>query len=84
MPAPSAAKAWSLVRDPSHFQWYVIPLLFVVAYVYANEVERRNWSAILAALTFWAWIGSTRSGAASSSISRIMRRRGARPASRPT
>ncbi len=53
MPAESAAKAWSLVRDSSHFQWYVIPLLFVVAYVYANEVERRNWSAILAGLTFW-------------------------------
>jgi hypothetical protein len=53
MPADSAAKAWSLVRDPSHFQWYVIPLLFVVAYVYANEVERRNWSTVLAGLTFW-------------------------------
>jgi len=58
MPTPFAAKAWSLVRDTSHFQWYVIPLLFVVVYVYACEVERRNWSAILGALTFFGldWI----------------------------
>ncbi|MEW6439426.1 MAG: hypothetical protein AB1640_00680 [bacterium] len=53
MPADTAARAWSLVRDPSHFQWYVIPLLFMVVYVYANEIERRNWSAVLAGLTFW-------------------------------
>ncbi len=53
MPAPSAAQAWALVRDASHFQWYVIPLFFFVVYVYACEVERRNWSAVLAGLTFW-------------------------------
>lgn len=64
MPTPFAAKAWSLVRDPSHFQWYVIPLLFVVAYAYACEVERRNWSVILGALTFFGldWINEIANG----------------------
>ena len=64
MPTESAAKAWSLVRDPSHFQWYVIPLLLMVFYVYANEVERRNWSAILAGLTFFGldWINEIANG----------------------
>jgi len=51
--AESAAKALALLRDGSHFQWYVIPLLLLVMYVYANEVERRNWSLVLAGLSLW-------------------------------
>jgi hypothetical protein len=51
--AESAAKALALLRDGSHFQWYVIPLLLLVMYVYANEVERRNWSLVLAGLALW-------------------------------
>lgn len=49
----SASQALALLRDGSHFQWYVIPLLLLVMYVYANEVERKNWSLILAGLAFW-------------------------------
>ena len=49
----SAARALALLRDGSHFQWYVIPLFLIVMYVYANEVERRNWSLVLAGLAFW-------------------------------
>ncbi len=51
--AESASKALALLRDGSHFQWYVIPLLLLVMYVYANEIERRNWSLVLAGLAFW-------------------------------
>jgi len=51
--ADSAARALALLRDGSHFQWYIIPLLLLVMYVYANEVERRNWSLVLAGLAFW-------------------------------
>jgi hypothetical protein len=51
--AESAAKALALLRDGSHFQWYIIPLLLLVMYVYANEVERKNWSLVLAGLAFW-------------------------------
>ncbi|GAB2528672.1 hypothetical protein [Nocardia heshunensis] len=41
------------MRDSSHFQWYVIPLLLVVIYVYATEVERRNWNVLFAGLALW-------------------------------
>jgi hypothetical protein len=49
----SAQQALSILRDTSLFQWYVIPLFALVVYVYATEVERRNWSLIFAGLTFW-------------------------------
>jgi len=51
--AESAQTALALLRDGSHFQWYIIPLLLIVMYIYANEVERRNWSMVLAGLAFW-------------------------------
>ncbi len=49
----SAAQALSILRDGSHFQWYVIPLLSFVFYAYTIEMEKRNWSLVLAALAFW-------------------------------
>ncbi|MBN2758311.1 MAG: hypothetical protein JXR51_14150 [Bacteroidales bacterium] len=51
-------QALSILRDPSTLQWYVIPLLALTFYVYANEIERKNWSLILAGLAFWGmdWI----------------------------
>ena len=54
----SAAQALSILRDGSHFQWYVIPIFALVVYVYSVEIERRNWSLVLAGLAFWGmdWI----------------------------
>jgi hypothetical protein len=49
----SASQALSILRDGSHFQWYVIPLLAFVFYVYTVETEKRNWNLILAGLAFW-------------------------------
>jgi hypothetical protein len=53
MPTESAAQALSILRDGSLFQWYVIPLFALVVYVYANEIEKRNWSLAFAGLAFW-------------------------------
>ncbi len=53
MPTESAAQALSLLRDGSLFQWYVITLFALVVYVYANEIEKRNWSLVFAGLAFW-------------------------------
>ncbi len=53
MPTESAAQALSILRDGSRFQWYVIPLFALVVYVYAVEIERRNWNLVLAGLAFW-------------------------------
>jgi hypothetical protein len=49
----SAAQALSILRDGSQFQWYVIPIFALVLYVYAVEVERRNWNIVFAGLAFW-------------------------------
>jgi hypothetical protein len=54
----SAVQALSILRDGSQFQWYVIPIFALVLYVYSVEIERRNWSIVLAGLAFWGmdWI----------------------------
>jgi hypothetical protein len=51
--AHSAQQALSILRDASQFQWYVIPLLALVTYVYANEVEKKNWNVVFAGLTYF-------------------------------
>jgi hypothetical protein len=53
MLTPAAQDALGILRDGSQFQWYVIPLLAFVAYVYAREVEVQNWKAVFAGLAFW-------------------------------
>jgi hypothetical protein len=53
MPTESAQQALSILRDGSQFQWYVIPLFALVVYVYAVEIERRNWNLLFAGLAFW-------------------------------
>ncbi len=53
MPTESASQALSILRDGSQFQWYVIPLFAFVVYVYAVEVERKNWNLVFAGLAFW-------------------------------
>lgn len=49
----NATQALAILRDGSQFQWYVIPLLSFVFYVYTVEVQRRDWSLVLAGLAFW-------------------------------
>ncbi len=43
-------QALSIVRSGEHFQWYVIPLLVMVLYIYGNEYERGNYKAIAGGL----------------------------------
>jgi hypothetical protein len=49
----AAQEALKILRDGSTFQWYVISLFALVVYVYATEVEKRNWSLVFAGLAFW-------------------------------
>ena len=39
-------QALSLLRSGDPFQWYVIPLLVIVLYIYANEYEKGNYRTI--------------------------------------
>jgi len=74
---PSALQALEFLRKGSEtFQWYVIPLLPFVFYVYTVEAEKRNWNLVLAGLAFW--------GMDWSSTSPTMPRSGARPARPPS
>ncbi len=59
-----ALQALSRLRDGSNFQWYVIPLLAFVFYVYTVEAEKRNWNLILAGLAFWGadWLNEIING----------------------
>ena len=53
MSTEAASRALAILRDGSQFQWYVIPLFALVVYVYAVEIERRNWNLLFAGLAFW-------------------------------
>jgi hypothetical protein len=51
--APFTREAQQLLRAPGHFNWSTVTLLGLVVYVYAVEVERSNWNAVLAGAAFW-------------------------------
>jgi hypothetical protein len=53
MPSESAQRALSHLRDPSDFQWYVIPFLLIVLYVYHDQIGRKNYSVVFAGLALW-------------------------------
>jgi hypothetical protein len=53
MPTESALEALKQLRDGSTFQWYIIPLFAFVVYVYAVEIEKKNWSLVFAGLAYW-------------------------------
>jgi len=46
-------EAQHLLRHPGMFDWSTVTLLALVVYVYAVEVERANWNAVLAGIAFW-------------------------------
>lgn len=53
MPTDASLRALKILRDGSQFQWYVIPLLMLVLYIYAVEIERKNWNLVFAGLACW-------------------------------
>lgn len=53
MPTKSALQALSILRDSSQFQWYVVPLLVIVIYIYNVEVGKKNWNLVFAGLALW-------------------------------
>jgi len=53
MPSDFARQALANLRDTGNFNWTVIPILVLVIYVYAVEIERRNWNVLFAGLALW-------------------------------
>ena len=56
--SPFAKQAFENLRNPNTLNWTVIPLLALMFYVYASEVQKKNWNAVFAGLAFWGmdWI----------------------------
>jgi hypothetical protein len=73
-------EAEQLLRARGHFNWSTVTLLALVVYVYAAEVERSNWSAILAGVTFWLMNWFNEIVTRWSFISMVKRRYGRSPA----
>jgi hypothetical protein len=46
-------EAEHLLRAPGLFDWSTVTLLALAVYVYAVEVEKANWSVVLAGFAFW-------------------------------
>jgi len=49
----SAAQALAILRDPSYFQWYIVPLLVITIYIYNVEIGDQNWNVLFGALALW-------------------------------
>lgn len=49
----ATAQALGILRSGSNFQWYVIPILIFVLYIYADLWERRDFRAIAAGLALY-------------------------------
>jgi len=52
--APLADAAKAMVRDPSNFNWTFIALLAIVVIIYVNEVQKKDYKAIAAALALYS------------------------------
>jgi hypothetical protein len=46
-------QALNILRSGDTFQWYVIPLLVIVLYIYANEFEKGNYRVIAGGLALY-------------------------------
>lgn len=57
MVTEEAKQALDNLRDSGNFQWYVIPLLLIVMYIYAKEIrkaqETGNWNIVITGLAFF-------------------------------
>ena len=55
MPTPASQQALVGLRDLSMLEWYVIPLLAIVFYIYTSEMKKARqtgyWDAVFAGLT---------------------------------
>ena len=47
----------SNLRSTENLQWYVVPLIVLIVYIYNTEVERKNWGVVLLSIYFFATSG---------------------------
>jgi len=49
----SAAVSLAILRRPELMQWYIIPLLVIVQYIYAHEIRMKNINVVLGGAALW-------------------------------
>ncbi len=47
-------RALAILRKGDNFQWYLIPFLAIVVYIYFNEIGNKNWRGIAAGLALYS------------------------------
>jgi hypothetical protein len=54
----ASLQALGVLRSTENLQWYVVPLLIIVLYVYITEIENKNWGVLLLGIYSFAngWI----------------------------
>ncbi len=55
----SAKQALLILRDPTHFEWYVVPIFAFALYFYFSEIKQKNWNVVFAGLAYYGieWLG---------------------------
>ena len=51
---PNARDALETLRSAAEFNWAIVPILVIVIWLYANEVERRRWGVVFGGLALLA------------------------------
>lgn len=41
------------LQKPNLLNWYIVPIFVVVMYIVANEIKKKNFSAVLGGIAFW-------------------------------
>ncbi len=44
--------AYAILRSPSLYQWYIVPLIVLIIYIYSLEVKKNNWNRVLCGISF--------------------------------
>ncbi len=54
----ASLQALSVLRSTENLQWYVVPLLIIILYIYIAEIEKKNWEVLLLGIYSFAngWI----------------------------
>jgi len=55
MPTPASQRALVGLRDLSMLEWYVIPLLAIVFYIYTSEIKKARQTGCWDAVTTLSW-----------------------------
>jgi len=46
-------EALAQLRDPSGFQWTIVYMVILTAYLYSNEIQAGRWNVVAAGLALW-------------------------------